>query len=173
MAGSFTRTSSCSRRTTAAPTPPAARRPASASTSSPRAVAAVAPGRVRAGWRSSCDARIPSQQDLRQRQHQPRVRSARLRLDAAAARVPRDRHGPLRMFSGAAVPASSPARCAARTAGSSWPGWWPADSPEPSSQDPSDVAACTTSTTSRSTRRSAKRTTAIVVFARSAAWSSG
>jgi hypothetical protein len=31
-------------------------------------------GPARAGWRSSCDARISSQQDLRQRQHQPRDR---------------------------------------------------------------------------------------------------
>ena len=52
------RTSSCSRSTTAAPMPPATRRPASASTSSPRAVAAAVPRRIRAGWRSSCDARI-------------------------------------------------------------------------------------------------------------------
>ena len=98
---------------------------------------------------------------------------ARLRLDAAAARVPRDRHGPLRDVFWSGSTASSPAPRAARTAGSSWPGWWPADSPEPSSQGPSDVGACTTSTTSRSTRRLAKRTTATVVFARSAAWSSG
>jgi hypothetical protein len=36
-------------------------------------VAVVAPGRVRAGWRSSCDARISSQPGVRQRQHQPRT----------------------------------------------------------------------------------------------------
>jgi hypothetical protein len=85
MAESFTRTSSSLRRTTAAPMPPAMPRPASASTWSPLAVEVVALGPVRAAWRSSCDSRIPSQQGLRQRQHQPRVRSPRLRLDAAAA----------------------------------------------------------------------------------------
>lgn len=85
MGGNGTKILSCSRRTTAALTPPAAQKPASASTLSPLAVAAVAPGRVRAGWRSSCDARISSQQDLRQRQRQPSVRSSRLRLDTAAA----------------------------------------------------------------------------------------
>jgi hypothetical protein len=61
MAGSFTKTSNCSRRTTAALTPSAAPRPAFASTWSPLAVVVVAPGRVRAGWRSSYDARIPSE----------------------------------------------------------------------------------------------------------------
>jgi hypothetical protein len=47
-AGNFTRTSNSSRRTTAALTPPAVRRPASASTSSPLVVAAVARDRIRA-----------------------------------------------------------------------------------------------------------------------------
>src|SRR5262245_65355130 len=103
MAGSFTRTWNCSRRITEAPTPPAARGPASESTWSPLAVAVAVRDPVRAAWRSSYDARIPSKQSLRQRQHQPRVRSARLRLDAAEAPVPRDRHGPFGMFSGTAV----------------------------------------------------------------------
>jgi hypothetical protein len=85
MAGNFIRTSNCSRRTTAAPTLPVAQEPAFAFTWSPRAVAAVDPGRVRAGWRNSCDARIPAQQDLRQRQHQSRVRFARLQPYAEAA----------------------------------------------------------------------------------------
>jgi hypothetical protein len=61
MAGSFTKTSNCSRRTTSALTPSAAPRPAFASTWSPLAVVVVAPGRVRAGRRSSYDARIASE----------------------------------------------------------------------------------------------------------------
>jgi hypothetical protein len=95
--------SNCLRRTTAALTPPAAQGPASASTSSRLAVAVVAPGHVRAGWRSSCDARIFAQPGVRQRQHQSRICSARLRSDVAAARVHGNRHGPLRLLSGAPV----------------------------------------------------------------------
>jgi hypothetical protein len=102
-AANTTRTSSCSRSTTAAPTPPATRKQASVSTSSGRAAVAGRQGRIRAAWRSSCDARTPGQRDLRQRHEGPRERPERLRLHRTAAGVPRDRDGPLRLFPGAAV----------------------------------------------------------------------
>ncbi|MBA2305463.1 MAG: hypothetical protein H0W08_22915 [Acidobacteria bacterium] len=71
--------------TTAALTPPAAPRPASASTSSDPAVAAVVPDRIRASWRNSYDARIPARPDVRQRQYQPGDGPRGLRLHATTA----------------------------------------------------------------------------------------
>ena len=61
--------------------PPAAGRPASGSTSSGHAVAAVVAGRIRASWGISCDARIPAQSDVRQRERKPRERARRHFLD--------------------------------------------------------------------------------------------
>jgi hypothetical protein len=65
-AANTTRMSSCSRPTTAALMPPVAGRPASGSTLSRHAVAAVVHGRIHASWRTSCDAGIPAQPDIRQ-----------------------------------------------------------------------------------------------------------